>query len=112
MRFRPWVQWQGDRQDYQLVIAGEAPDGKSYPVTNTVGAEPLPYRHAAAPVSLEARYEGDGWFNVQDFLRPLVDECYRVGIVPSAEVADSHAMRAHLKDMRALAFGTLKIDKP
>ena len=117
MKFNTWVQWRGDRLDYDLVIVGETPDGKRYPVTITVATEPVP-RHGM-PLeqrSLETRYpDADGgtrWVAVSDFLQSLVDECYRAGIIPSAEVSDSHAMKAHLRDMRALAFGALKIDQP
>lgn len=57
-----------------------------------------------------ARDSYDG--SVEKLLRAIVDGCARAGILPGDTTATLAAKDRHLADMRALAFGGLKIEAP
>lgn len=69
----------------------------------------LPDRHGALPPLFDDRAHDA---STEELLRALVEECARWGITPSNSEALIGAKDKHLEDMRALAFGALKIEPP
>lgn len=104
-QWRVHVEWHGDRQMHAMWIVGTKADENN-------GSEYV-YRLEPGPVAQSrhgVRAEPTIWCDDRTLLQAIVDEAYRNGIRPSAEVADSDAQRKHLNDMRAIVGKQLGVE--
>ena len=100
---RAFIQYQPERADFSVFFVGDDPNGGRS--AGRLSFEKIS-RHGQAGDFLGYENRPD----MRSFIQSFVDEAHRVGIRPSAEVADSDAQRKHLADMRALVFNFVRGD--
>lgn len=104
--FRCSIAYAPERADYVMVLVRDrVPLGRQAFELTPVKAS----HHAPLPLLIDSFKEE---CRVEDLLRAIVDEAARVGIIPGDMGGVIGAKDKHLADMRALAFGALKIDPP
>lgn len=107
----PRIWHRPDLLDHELIIVAKHESGSEAHVAGLVLERVQ--RHGILYEHRRPTF-GDMNISVTQFLQHLVDECWRNGIRPAPQVADSEAKTAHLKDMQRLVFDVLAptIGKP
>ncbi len=105
-----FIRFEPTTADHSIHVIGYGPEGRRHYRLQDAGLIP---RHGVLDnegLLSEVNHDTATLLHSRDFIQVFVDAAYAAGIRPSAEVADSDAMRAHLKDMRTIAFKALKIE--
>jgi hypothetical protein len=108
MTIKARVQYDGMNDDFSFWLIRIDDYGRRY----RAKFEWEEYNPDTAPVEPTMRAQWSAPSN-QDVLQTIVNAAYEAGIRPNADLkGETAALKGHLSDMRALAFGSLKIEPP